>query len=339
MVQERTTIEIRRYTDQDLELDLKVVAAADIADAGQLAAARLLRRLRELPLLGGLKWSMSMRGVAGGPPQRFEATYRVDLALGDSDAFGELLERLRAASDEEEGAAADRVEVDDLRLRPETWDLARSAKYDNLERLRTLAESAEPAALGDALVSAAGRGHLEIVRLLLGSGVPATGPRWSRPLHAACEAGQAQVAELLIERGARPAAAEELGEQAVHAAARGGDPETLRLLLDRGAPVDAATSYITDNVRPIHCAASAGHADAVRLLLMRGAAVDAEDRLGDTALHYAAQAGHTEVAELLMEAGADVNARSRSGVTPLGVAWSQGQDSLAKLLAEKGGVE
>jgi len=114
---------------------------------------------------------------------------------------------------------------------------------------------------------AAGRGHSEVIRVLLGAGADVNTP------HPEVQATPLQYA------------------------AQGGHLDAVRTLLDAGAKTDPADRY---GRTPLMWAALEGHGPVVQELLRRGADVNAKTKTGGwTALRYAEDKGHTAVAELL----------------------------------------
>jgi hypothetical protein len=85
--------------------------------------------------------------------------------------------------------------------------------------------------------------------------------------------------------------------RALHASlALAKDAEVARLLIERGADVNAVQ---TAGYRPLHQAAVAGREDLVRLLLDAGADKKARCDRGKTPAEYARERGHAAVAALL----------------------------------------
>jgi ankyrin repeat protein len=180
------------------------------------------------------------------------------------------------------------------------YDLYVAVGEGDAARVRTLLNrGADPndASKGDPKL------HTEAYR-----GIPFKG--WDTPLILAVETGNAEVARLLLDKGAdvrgtkrhggtfgdkRP------GPTPLAAAVDGGDPALVRLLLERGA--DANDTGETQ--QPVVCeAAEAGRTEIVRLLLAHGANPNATGYKGRSALWLAEKAGHTEAAEALRTAGA-----------------------------------
>lgn len=334
MTTQTSTIDIRRYTDRHLELNLRVQAEGDVADAMQAAATGLLAALRGCRLDGGIRTSLAMRGVDG-TPQCFESTHRYEIAFHGPEDLERLLGRLLGAE-----GIADRVEVSDVSGREAEWTLLEAARYGSEARARALlAVAGEHPEQAEALTLAAARGHAGTVGAILDAGAGDADGGRAEALRLACEADHTGVAAMLLERGADARAADSLGLSALHYAARAGARRAVRLLLSRGAEAAARASHMVECVTPLHCAAMSGDATVLGDLLDHGADVDETDRLRYTALHHAAQGGHIEAVRALIDAGAAPNLRGSEGSTPLLMAWAQGHTEVARLLAEAGGVE
>lgn len=125
----------------------------------------------------------------------------------------------------------------------------------------------------------------------------------------------------------------------LHLAAFFGHAEVAELLLARGADTLAWSRNGLNNM-PLH-AAIAGRCrmSLVRALLAGGGDVNAKQQGGWTPLHQAAHRGDGELVALLLGKGADVNARKDDGETPLGLASRVGKHEVADLLRRHGGVE
>lgn len=155
------------------------------------------------------------------------------------------------------------------------------------------------------LISAAARGELDVVNLLLSRGVDVNvkDNRGYTALAHALEARYEEVEEALLNRP-------EL------------DPNVGGLL---GRPVLLAYVW-RDNQK------------ATERLLALGANVNLQDGDGDTALHGAAETGNVEIMRMLLDKGANPNARNKQGGTPLMWAAVFGNDNAARLLLSRGAV-
>ncbi len=100
-------------------------------------------------------------------------------------------------------------------------------------------------------------------------------------------------------------------------AAQAAAADMAALLLGRGACVDAEANTGTT---PLMWAAEQGCDDIIKLLLGKGAYADNKDDSGETALMWAARNEHKSTIELLLENGASLNAKNRYGETALDIA-------------------
>jgi ankyrin repeat protein len=120
------------------------------------------------------------------------------------------------------------------------------------------------------------------------------------PMHAAAGKGHTEIVALLLEHGADANVRDQNGQAPLHDAASNGHFQVVRLLLAKGADVNAE---MHDDLTPLHNAARSGNAQIVRLLLDRGADVNAKSADGKTPLNSAESEGHSEVAEILRQRG------------------------------------
>ncbi len=186
-----------------------------------------------------------------------------------------------------------------------------------------------------ALMAAAERGFMSLVKLLLTRGAKATrlDKSGASALHYAALAGDPGVIGLLLARGARADQADKQGRTPLDLAAALGRVAVMKKLLAAGAKVNQTTAR---GVTPLHLAAGTGRLKAVNLLLAKGAAVRAKDQAGRTPLHLAAAGGQTPVVKRLLARGAEVDARDKLGITPLQLAAAGGRLQTVRLLVAKG---
>ncbi len=182
-----------------------------------------------------------------------------------------------------------------------------------------------------ALHSAARSGADEkIIRKIIkaGADLNARG-RWNwRPLSVAADAGELEIASILIAHRAKP------NSDAAAAALEQGHDDVARMLIDAGAKVSLCQA--------VKC----GHIPVVRRMIQEGADLDAsDDDSSRFPLILAIENDRPEIVEMLLAAGADVNAQTPvhhgreyvyGGDTPLNEAVSCGSAKLVKLLLNYG---
>ena len=136
-----------------------------------------------------------------------------------------------------------------------------------------------------------------------------------------------------LNEGEDPNKKNEAGETFLHQAAQVGHMEVAEILIERGAKVNA-----TDNEgrTPLHHAAKGGHTKVTELLIAKQAKVDSRDNNGRTPLHHAALQFRPEVVEILLDKGAKVDARDKQGMTPLYVASLSNSNLVASRLISSG---
>ncbi|KAJ3106639.1 Protein T2 [Phlyctochytrium bullatum] len=159
---------------------------------------------------------------------------------------------------------------------------------------------------------AAFRGCLLVCQLLLecGANVKMRDNRGWTPLFFAAQAGNLDVARLLLTKASTPSdisdTAED-GQTCLHVALQFSQDEVARLLIDRGAVLEPSFGSIgkTVSVTPLHIAVEYGNVTLARLLCERGANTNSVSTNGYTPLALAAQRGNIELVRLLLEMGAD----------------------------------
>jgi len=161
------------------------------------------------------------------------------------------------------------------------------------------------------------------------------------PLEMAALRGNIEIAQLLVDRGAKVNVRTFGGMTALHYAAWNGHADLAALLIAKGANVGAAANEelddLTGGVEPIHCAVDS--TEVVTLLLDSSAAVDARDEFDQTPLMLAAERGNADVVALLLARGADAKARYGEHGFPLLSALRGASLCRPGLLADTGDPE
>jgi len=187
----------------------------------------------------------------------------------------------------------------------------------------------------------------------------------------AASVGDEDEVRRLLEAGADPNGADDLGRTAVTHAAYAGHPRIVRLLVDAGADIDlqdatranpllstGETGFVDVLEEVLRAepdltrtnrfggtalipAADRGHVGVVQRLLETDVDVDHVNDLGWTALLEAVILGdggvrHTEIVRRLVAAGADVSIADREGVTALEHARTAGYDEILTILETAG---
>lgn len=190
------------------------------------------------------------------------------------------------------------------------------------EVARLLARGADPNANGGApLMSAAGRDHIAVVRLLLKQGVdPSAHDKFGNTaLMAAASRGTVRIARLLLDAGADTTLNDvSHWGSALHGATRtgaGDGPGVVKLLLGRGADARVRDGQ---GQTPLMIAAGSG-SDETIIALLAGSDVNARDHESNTPLHFAVAhySNSREVMKILLDHGADPNIQNAEGATPL----------------------
>jgi ankyrin repeat protein len=160
-----------------------------------------------------------------------------------------------------------------------------------------------------------------------------TGSSTKTPLHEAAIAGYKEIAEILLNSGAKVDALDNMIYTPLHCSAEHGHMDVVNLLIEKGADVNART---LQDWTPLHLACQKGKREVTEFLMEKGADPKARDIFMMMPLHFAADNGFKEICQLLIEKGADIDAKNKNGKTPLDLAISRNRSEIAKLLIEKG---
>ncbi|KAJ7270190.1 ankyrin repeat-containing domain protein [Mycena rebaudengoi] len=190
----------------------------------------------------------------------------------------------------------------------------------------------ENCGFSNALQIASQFGHLEMVQLLIDSGVNVNqqGGYYGNALQAALVHRHDEVLRLLLKHGGDTNIAGEYGTPLQVAAAQG-DKTLIHLLLENGADFNAEG----DDGTALQSASFQGHEAVVDLLINSGADIDNQGEYG-SALQAASYCGHEATVRLLVKNGADVNIQGGKFDTPLKEAAYHGYDMVASVLIRNG---
>ena len=151
-------------------------------------------------------------------------------------------------------------------------------------------------------------------------------------LHLICKAGQADIARILLERGADRNAVNKDGQDALYIAANEGHIAVVKVILGSDVPADSLDAAFK-------AACLHGRLDVVAYLIERGATIcdpNSEFPLAsqNSLMQQACFRGHTGLVRLLLEHGCDRNALNSNRHDSLYVAAREGQVEVAKVLLE-----
>jgi uncharacterized protein len=183
-----------------------------------------------------------------------------------------------------------------------------------------------------ALISAAARGDLEVVKLLLQSGADPNvkdKENYTALFHA-IEAMYPEVERVILDQPNLDLNARGLnGVTALMSYAWRDNNDIVRKLLDRGADVNAQDN---DGDAALHGVAKSGNMEALDMLLEKGAKLNLQNKLGGTPLMWAAVFGHEDAAKRLLERGADASLKDVDGMTALDWAVRNKREKVIVLL-------
>jgi ankyrin repeat protein len=153
------------------------------------------------------------------------------------------------------------------------------------------------------------------------------------PLHMACEAGHAAVADALVGAGASIEAQDDAGSTPLCIASSCGHKSVAEALVSAGAQVNHKTK---DGSMSLFLASRHGHLAVVQLLLVSGAN-HSQTSNGSSSLLTASSQGHCDVVVALLAAGADPNLMSNADkVLPIHLASARGHVKIVEALLAKG---
>ncbi|XP_077366436.1 ankyrin repeat and SOCS box protein 2-like isoform X2 [Festucalex cinctus] len=181
------------------------------------------------------------------------------------------------------------------------------------------------------LLLAVDREHPRCAQLLLENGADpdAANRDHETPLYKACERDNPALVALLLNHGAAVNAKCFQGWTALHEATCRNNVEICQMLLKAGGKHSPADSY---GITPLFTAAQSGQVASLRLLVKHGADINVQAADGSTALHEAAKNGHVEIVDFLLSQKADANMAGKGGLLPLHVAARKGSQTIVSML-------
>ena len=144
-----------------------------------------------------------------------------------------------------------------------------------------------------------------------GADVNATNKNSVTALMKACEKGNIDAINQLLNAKADPNIADTDGKTSIHYAVSGGcNKEALQAIINHGADVNATNK---NSVTALMRACEKGYIDAINVLLNAGADPNIADIDGETWIHYAAHGGcNKEALQAIINHGADINATNKN---------------------------
>ncbi|KAJ7256364.1 ankyrin repeat-containing domain protein [Mycena rebaudengoi] len=203
--------------------------------------------------------------------------------------------------------------------------LRSAASRGNIEIVKLLVQRGLGGDLGQALLAAASERRLEIIQFLLASGADVnTQGDYGTPLHVACRQGFTEIVQVLLDHGADCNTAGGKYANALQATA---SYEYRDGFHGQRSVAEEAASKAEDASR---------RTEIVQMLLQKGAHVNAKGGKYGSALQAASKARHMEIACILLENGADVHALGGKYGTALSAAVANNHMDMICLLLDNG---
>jgi len=210
-----------------------------------------------------------------------------------------------------------------------TSEIHEAVWQNNLEKVKQM--MSDPAAKPDLeavvedctpLYLACLKGHTQIAEVLIDGGAKVDGD--SPPIFAAAGKGNLELVSLLLKHGANPSAfsSQHAGCCGLHIAAEKNYVDVVDALLKAGVDVNIRSEK--QKLTPLISAACCGSIDAVKALIKAGADINAQSSTGNTALMLAIDRGKIDVAVTLINEHADLEIKGQKGWTALHNAASGG---------------
>jgi hypothetical protein len=141
------------------------------------------------------------------------------------------------------------------------------------------------------------------------------------PLHAAVQNGNVEIAQFLLESGAKVNIRDYEKRTPMMLLDDDAKPELIQLLINYGAKAKLLDKEKNNALH--HLAANGADLEIVRLLVSYGYNAKAVNKEGKTPLMIAAESNNETIVSALLQSGADANIKMRAGRSALDVAGSE----------------
>ncbi|KAI5843102.1 kinase-like domain-containing protein [Morchella snyderi] len=187
----------------------------------------------------------------------------------------------------------------------------------------------------DAMIAAAGNGHIALVRDILdrGADLNSSDHQGRTALFRAAYGNHHALIQYLLERGAPSSQGNGEGITAIHIAAQWGNLATMEFLLAHGAGVNERS---LDGRDPLYFAVISGDLECVKFIVRSGADIKHRDRHGYSPLHIAVERAHIVMIDYLISLGFDVMEELVDGRAALDLAAESCNYDIIKFLVKKG---
>ncbi|XP_030844786.1 ankyrin repeat domain-containing protein 50-like [Strongylocentrotus purpuratus] len=179
------------------------------------------------------------------------------------------------------------------------------------------------------------KGHLEVVKYLIGIGAQIDRPNklGTTALLTASLYGHLDVVDYLVGQGGQVGGGNNKGVTALQCASHQGHLDVVEYLISHGVQVDRGDN---DGVTPLHAASQNNHLDVVKYLIGNGAQIDTCDNSqGQTPLHSASMKGNLDVVDYLVGQGAQIDKPNKAGTTARLFATTYGHLDIVQYLVGK----
>ena len=338
---------VKAYLDSGIPVDLTDEEGRTIlhcaAGKGQIKVVELLiERGCRIDLVDNNGWTPSICAIAHGCKETCQLLKQIKGPCEEQD--------LMCVMDSESRSHIDFAAIFD---HCDRWNsgtsLHRAAAIGNLQLVNMYLRFGERKSMtkvadniGTPLHQAVGKGHKDIVSLLLNEGCPinVVDSKGGSVLHYAAESGQIDMIKMLAGKGLDVNVGDNEGFTPLHKAAVSGQLGSVRTLLTLDGR-KSITKVASIGGTPLHQAISKSHKDIVSLLVneLQGCPIDVVDHAGRSIFDYAVTYGQIDMIKMLAEKGFSVNKGDNEGWTPLHEAAVNGQLETVYTLLRLGGRE